>query len=194
MWSSGSGVGPDGESRPCWWNTSSGQIETDCDNPMMTSSSSDRSDNAHDDSSTKNIMEIYQTWTPVLIFFCALTFFVNVFIVVAARWMRRPLTPTMYFSLSLAAADAIASLTVGLGLVFHRYNNTGTIKQSRYVIHITMDVGLIRPSTLGHSLWTTLERERGGGRVGRDGQHSVTRVVSSGDPKAIGRCSSRWLP
>jgi hypothetical protein len=72
------------------------------------------------DSSTKNITEIYQTWTPVLIFFCALTFFVNVFIVIAARWMRRPLTPTMYFSLSLAAADAVASLTVGLGLVFNR--------------------------------------------------------------------------
>ena len=72
------------------------------------------------DSSAKNITDIYQTWTPVLIFFCALTFFVNVFIVIAARWMRRPLTPTMYFSLSLAAADAVASLTVGLGLVFNR--------------------------------------------------------------------------
>jgi hypothetical protein len=72
------------------------------------------------DSSTQNITEIYQTWTPVLIFFCALTFLVNVFIVIAARWMRRPLTPTMYFSLSLAAADAVASLTVGLGLVFNR--------------------------------------------------------------------------
>ena len=71
-------------------------------------------------SSAMNVTEIYQTWTPVLIFFCALTFFVNVFIVVAAKWMRRPLTPTMYFSLSLAAADAVASLTVGLGLVLNR--------------------------------------------------------------------------
>ena len=67
-----------------------------------------------------NVIDIYQAWAPVMIFFCALTFVFNVFIVVAARWMRRPLTSTMFFSLSLAAADAVASLTVGLGLVFHR--------------------------------------------------------------------------
>ena len=58
----------------------------------------------------------------VIITFCALTFIFNVFIVVAAYWMRRPVTPTMYFSLSLAAADAISSLTLGLGLVLNRYS------------------------------------------------------------------------
>ena len=65
------------------------------------------------------ILYIYQAWVPVILFFCALTFLFNVFIVVAARWMRRPLTPTMFFSLSLAASDAIASLNVGLGLVLN---------------------------------------------------------------------------
>lgn len=76
---------------------------------------------ASDDGGSTNVTDIYQAWAPVIIFFCVLTFIFNVFIVVAARWMRRPITPTMYFSLSLAAADAIASLNVGLGLVFHRY-------------------------------------------------------------------------
>lgn len=57
----------------------------------------------------------------VIIVFCVLTFIFNVFIVMSAHWMRRPLTPTMYFSLSLAAADAISSLNLGLGLVLNRY-------------------------------------------------------------------------
>lgn len=56
----------------------------------------------------------------VIIVFCVLTFIFNIFIVVSAHWMRRPLTPTMYFSLSLAAADAISSLTLGLGLILNR--------------------------------------------------------------------------
>lgn len=108
----------DGETWPCLWFNASHALGN-CNN--MAGGSSDVSEMADDqvDSSIQNITEIYQTWTPVLIFFCALTFFVNVFIVIAARWMRRPLTPTMYFSLSLAAADAVASLTVGLGLVFN---------------------------------------------------------------------------
>lgn len=76
-------------------------------------------ENVEQDAET-SVTDIYQSWAPVIIFFCALTFVFNVFIVVAARWMRRPLTSTMFFSLSLAAADAVASLTVGLGLVFHR--------------------------------------------------------------------------
>ena len=71
------------------------------------------------DSPESGIVYIYQAWVPVILFFCALTFVFNVFIVIAARWMRRPLTPTMCFSLSLAGADAIASLNVGLGLVLN---------------------------------------------------------------------------
>lgn len=102
---------------PCsYWNSTSHPSQVgECGHAMVMEANQTVAD-----SPMKNVTEIYQTWAPVLIFFCALTFFVNVFIVVAARWMRRPLTPTMYFSLSLAAADAIASLTVGLGLVFHR--------------------------------------------------------------------------
>lgn len=66
------------------------------------------------------MVDIYEVWVPLILFFCALTFLSNIFIVVAARWMRRPLTPTMFFSLSLAAADAMASLNVGLGLILNR--------------------------------------------------------------------------
>ncbi|XP_057376999.1 5-hydroxytryptamine receptor 1B-like [Daphnia carinata] len=125
MWSSASPSPPglesrDGEMWPCLWFNASHALGN-CNNMVMAGSSdvSEIADDQVPDSSIQNITEIYQTWTPVLIFFCALTFFVNVFIVIAARWMRRPLTPTMYFSLSLAAADAVASLTVGLGLVFN---------------------------------------------------------------------------
>ena len=64
--------------------------------------------------------EMYRILVPIMIVFCTLTFTFNIFIVVAAHWMRRPLTPTMYFNLSLAGADAIASLILGLGLVLHR--------------------------------------------------------------------------
>lgn len=119
MWSSDpatlppSAAGLDGQDPCSYWNNASHPNQVnECNQAMDV--------NQTGESSMKNVTEIYQIWAPVLIFFCALTFFVNVFIVVAARWMRRPLTPTMYFSLSLAAADAIASLTVGLGLVFHR--------------------------------------------------------------------------
>lgn len=91
----------------CWMSSSGNYSDKECE------------DDSGEVSYPSSIIYIYQAWVPVILFFCALTFLFNVFIVIAARWMRRPLTPTMFFSLSLAAADAIASLNVGLGLVLN---------------------------------------------------------------------------
>ena len=60
---------------------------------------------------------LYVYALPVMIFFCVLSIFVNVIIVVSARWCRRPMTPTLYFSISLALADAAASIALATGLI-----------------------------------------------------------------------------
>ena len=63
---------------------------------------------------------LYEIGVPVITFFCSLTFVINSVIVVSSAWMRRPLSPTMHLNISLAAADAVASLVVGLGLILNR--------------------------------------------------------------------------
>ena len=68
----------------------------------------------------RRIIQFYEIGVPVILLVCTLTFIVNIIIVVSSRWMRRPLTPTMHFSISLAGADAVASLIVGIGLVLNR--------------------------------------------------------------------------
>ena len=68
-----------------------------------------------------SVIKFYEIGVPVMLVVCSLTFIVNIIIVVSSKWMRRPLTPTMLFSVSLAGADAVASLIVGLGLVLNRY-------------------------------------------------------------------------
>ena len=64
---------------------------------------------------------IYTIVIPVMVGCCILTILVNLVIVVSARWCRKPMSPTLYFSISLALADAYASLVLGTGLVVNSY-------------------------------------------------------------------------
>ncbi len=75
----------------------------------------------------EHILKYYEIGVPVMLVVCTLTFLVNMLIAVSSLWMRRPLSPTMHFSVSLAGADAAASLIVGLGLVLNRYLPTAII-------------------------------------------------------------------
>jgi hypothetical protein len=61
--------------------------------------------------------ELYAVAVPLLLISCLLTILVNLVIVLSARWTRKPMSPTLYFSISLALADAYASLILGTGLI-----------------------------------------------------------------------------
>jgi len=65
------------------------------------------------------ISKLYLYSLPPILIFCLVTFIVNTVIVVSSIWIRRPLSPTLSISISLASADAYASLIVGMGLVIN---------------------------------------------------------------------------
>ncbi|GAB6022507.1 hypothetical protein CHUAL_006614 [Chamberlinius hualienensis] len=60
---------------------------------------------------------LYQTVVPIMILFCLIAVVTNLSILMSVRWIRRTLSPTLCFSISLAVADAYASLIVGIGLI-----------------------------------------------------------------------------
>ena len=70
---------------------------------------------------------------PVMSLFCLITIVVNLVIVASARWCRKPMSPTLYFSISLALADAYSTLLVGIGLVLNSF------LPKVYHIHIASD-------------------------------------------------------
>ncbi|XP_065338945.1 melanocortin receptor 5-like [Cloeon dipterum] len=65
------------------------------------------------------IRTFYLYTIPPMLFLCLVTFIVNSVIVASSRWIRRPLSPTISISISLAMADAYASLVVAVGLVIN---------------------------------------------------------------------------
>ncbi|XP_035701614.1 uncharacterized protein LOC118433617 isoform X2 [Folsomia candida] len=65
------------------------------------------------------IASLYAIIVPVMIFFCVLTCIVNLVIVISARWCRKPMSPTLYYSISLALADAYSSFILGVGLTIN---------------------------------------------------------------------------
>lgn len=62
---------------------------------------------------------LYATILPIMLFFCVLAVIVNLLIVISARWCRKPMSPTLYFSISLALADAYAAVVLAVGLVIN---------------------------------------------------------------------------
>ncbi|XP_043241263.1 adrenocorticotropic hormone receptor-like [Amphibalanus amphitrite] len=60
---------------------------------------------------------IYLIWIPVMLLLCAVASLTNLAICLSARLVRRPLSPTLCFSVSLAGADAFAALLLGIGLL-----------------------------------------------------------------------------
>ncbi|XP_069668840.1 melanocortin receptor 5-like [Periplaneta americana] len=65
----------------------------------------------------ETIKTMYKYTVPALLVFCILSLAINVRILISIYWIRRPLSPTLHISLSLAGADAYTSLILALGLV-----------------------------------------------------------------------------
>jgi len=82
---------------------------------------------------------LYSTSVPVMLFFCALTLIVNLVIVLSARWCRKPMSPTLYFSISLALADAYASLVLGTGLLINSFLPVYGIGLGEYCFQLTLE-------------------------------------------------------
>lgn len=50
----------------------------------------------------------------ILIILCIIALIINTRILICVRWLRKPLSPTLYISLSLALADACIAVLVSL--------------------------------------------------------------------------------
>ncbi|KAJ9584831.1 hypothetical protein L9F63_020828, partial [Diploptera punctata] len=74
-------------------------------------------DSFRDRSADETIKRMYQVVVPTLLIFCIISIAINIRILIAIYWIRRPLSPTLHISLSLAGADAYTSLVFGTGLV-----------------------------------------------------------------------------
>lgn len=62
---------------------------------------------------------LYITFTPVLISLCVFSIIFNVILLLSIIWIRRPLSPTLYISLSLAGTDLYTSSLLGLSVTFN---------------------------------------------------------------------------
>ncbi|KAM0732736.1 Trace amine-associated receptor 3 [Formica fusca] len=68
---------------------------------------------------------LYLYGTPPLILFCVISIAVNIKVLISVFWIRRPLSPTLYISLSLAGADAFSSTALGIGLIMNSFIPNG---------------------------------------------------------------------
>lgn len=57
---------------------------------------------------------LYITFTPILILLCVFTIIFNIILLLSIIWIRRPLSPTLYISLSLSGTDLYTSFLLGL--------------------------------------------------------------------------------
>jgi melanocortin 2 receptor len=73
--------------------------------------------NATGSSNDDTIKTMYKYTVPALLAFCVISLAINVRILISIYWIRRPLSPTLHISLSLAGADAYTSLILAIGLV-----------------------------------------------------------------------------
>ncbi|XP_015608084.1 trace amine-associated receptor 8a [Cephus cinctus] len=65
--------------------------------------------------------KLYLYCTPPLIFLCILSVAINLRILLSVHWIRRPLSPTLHISLSLAAADAFSGIALAVGLIMNSF-------------------------------------------------------------------------
>ncbi|CAL1680360.1 unnamed protein product [Lasius platythorax] len=68
---------------------------------------------------------LYLYGAPPLILFCVISIAVNIKVLISVFWIRRPLSPTLYISLSLAGADAFSSSALGIGLIMNSFIPNG---------------------------------------------------------------------
>lgn len=67
------------------------------------------------------LVSLYKYWVPPLVIFCSISLVVNIKVLLAIHWLKRPISPTVNISLSLAAADAVSSLFLGVHLLVNSY-------------------------------------------------------------------------
>lgn len=73
-----------------------------------------------------NTMDYKYIYVPtLLVVFCAVSVMINIKVLASAYWIKRPLSPTLHISLSLAGADAFASFQLGLGLFINSLLDKG---------------------------------------------------------------------
>lgn len=63
----------------------------------------------------------YKIVIPPMLLVCLISVITNIRVLLSVHWIRRPLTPTLHISLSLAAADACSSSMFGIGLLLNSY-------------------------------------------------------------------------
>ncbi|PSN54542.1 hypothetical protein C0J52_07093 [Blattella germanica] len=66
-----------------------------------------------------DMKSLYLYTIPALLIFCIISIAYNIRILISIYWIRRPLTPTLHISLSLAGADSYTSFAFGIGLVIN---------------------------------------------------------------------------
>ncbi|KYN04066.1 Trace amine-associated receptor 3 [Cyphomyrmex costatus] len=64
---------------------------------------------------------LYLYGAPPLILFCIISIVVNIKVLISVFWIKRPLSPTLYISLSLTGADAFSSSVLGIGLILNSF-------------------------------------------------------------------------
>ncbi|GIY94172.1 g_PROTEIN_RECEP_F1_2 domain-containing protein [Caerostris extrusa] len=64
-----------------------------------------------------DLIELYRVVVPVMLTVCILSLVFNLIILLSVKWVKKSLSPTLLLSLSLAVADAYASMVIGVGLV-----------------------------------------------------------------------------
>ncbi|KAE9528120.1 hypothetical protein AGLY_012542 [Aphis glycines] len=82
---------------------------------------------------------LYITFTPVLILLCVFSIVFNVILLLSVLWIRRPLSPTLYISLSLAGTDLYTSFLLGLG---HTFNSLLPVGFQVYLMDMCTILGL----------------------------------------------------
>ncbi|EGI65791.1 hypothetical protein G5I_05697 [Acromyrmex echinatior] len=72
-------------------------------------------------SEIKNIKILYLYGVSLLMLFCVISIIVNIKILITTFWIKCPLSPTLYISLSLTGADAFSSFFLGIELLLNSF-------------------------------------------------------------------------
>lgn len=101
-------------------------------------------------STDAELKPLYQYTVPALLFLCVLSVIYNIRILVSIFWIRRPVSSTLHISLSLAAADAFTSVTIGAGLLFNSLMQGSLGSCASLLLEAFRLTGII--ATVGHLL------------------------------------------
>ncbi|XP_015912250.1 adrenocorticotropic hormone receptor-like [Parasteatoda tepidariorum] len=99
-----------------WFNNTDDNFNFQNDNLSSRNISSSSPASSIDEEAQR---KLYRAVVPVMLTACVLSLLFNLMILFSLKWIRKTLSPTLLLSLSLAVADAYASLVIGVGLVLN---------------------------------------------------------------------------